>query len=195
MPDRRCDASTRRSTRPDAATSVVWSWFRWARVLMGMGASLFIAPRVAHASDREPFSIGAKPAWYALAGVTTGATTVAHDRGGYLGGEASMVRLSRAGRFCGLYGDGYHDFGARRTYATSGIELGYKFLGLDAGVASRWGDNHIEWGPTGRLFLSLGILSAYGRYAYFADARSKNDAHVVQVGALIKVPLAVWGLQ
>ena len=157
-------------------------------------AALVVAPGVAQASEEpQPFTIGPKPVWYALAGVTGGGSLVAHDRGGYAGGEASLLRLSTGGRFFGFYGDGYRDFGAERTYATAGLELGYKLLGVEAGGASRWGGGRPEWGAAGRLFVTLGALSVYGRYLYFAGSLSSNNAHVVQVGALLKVPIAVWG--
>jgi hypothetical protein len=150
---------------------------------------------MAPAADKpRAFTLGTQPAWYFLGGVTTGGTVVAHDRGGYVGGEASLVRLSRNGRFLGFYGDGYYDVGAGRTYATSGLEGGYKLIGVDGGLASRFGGDRPEWGATGRLFVSLGVVSFYGRYAYFADALGHSDEHVVQIGALVKLPFVVWGL-
>ena len=156
---------------------------------------LLLVPATAHAEDPPPFTIGAKPAWYLLAGVTTGATTVAHDRGGYVGGEASLVRLGAAGRYFGFYGDGYHDIGAARTYATLGPELGYKIVGIDLGGATRLGGARAEWGATGRLFLSVGVVSVYGRYAYFIDSLGHDNEHVVQIGALVKIPFKIWGVQ
>jgi hypothetical protein len=101
----------------------------------------------------------------------------------------------REGRFVGVYGDGYHDFGAHRTYATTGVELGYRFLGVDGGGAVRLGGDRAEWGPTGRLFLTLGIVSLYGRYAYFPEALGAKNDHVVQIGCLVKLPFHVWGVK
>lgn len=152
-------------------------------------------PGVAAAEEQQPFSIGTKPAWYVLAGVTTGASLVATDRGGYVGGELSVARLGQGGRYVGLYGDGYHDIGAGRTYATLGPEIGWKFLGIDAGAASRFGARRPEWGATGRLFLSVGVVTVYGRYAYFVDSLGRDNDHVVQVGALVKIPIKIWGLE
>ena len=152
-------------------------------------------PAVAPSNEAPvAFSIGTQPAWYLLGGVTTGGTLVAHDRGGYVGGEASVVRLSRASRFFGFYGDGYYDVGAGRTYATSGLEAGYKFFGVDGGLASRFGGERPEWGVTGRIFASVGVVSIYGRYAYFVDSLDREGGHVVQIGALVKIPFLVWGL-
>ncbi len=154
------------------------------------------APTASTDAARGPaFTMGAQPAWYLLAGVTTGATLVAHDRGGYVGGEASIVRLGRSTQFFGFYADGYHDFGGSRTYATSGIETGYKLVGVDGGLATRFGADRPEWGGTARLFVGIGVVSIYGRYAYFADSLGMSDEHVVQVGVLVKMPFNVWGLQ
>lgn len=150
-----------------------------------------VAP--ARAADAPAaFEIGSKPVWFVTGGVTSGGTLVAHDRGGYVGGELSIVRL-REGRFIGFYGDTYYDLGAHRTYATSGLELGYKFFGIDGGAATRIGGDRLEWGPTGRIFVTIGILSVYGRYAYFVDPLAAGNDHVVQIGGLFKLPFAAWG--
>jgi hypothetical protein len=148
---------------------------------------------VSAVEQKSPFTIGTKPVWYLMSGVTTGGTIAAHDRGGYVGGEASIVRLSNAGRFFGFYGDGYYDFGIERSYATTGVELGYKFLGIDGGGASRIGSGRVEWGATGRLFLTVGVISIYGRYAIFPDPIIQGNEHIVQIGALVKIPFAIWG--
>jgi hypothetical protein len=168
-----------------------------AIVTRGALAALVVTflPRVGHAAEEPAFSIGPRSAWYLLGGVTTGDTMVARERGGYVGGEASLVRLGGAGRFAGVYGDGYHDVGAGRTYATAGVELGYKLVGIDGGVATRLGGDRPEWGPTGRLFFGVGIVSVYGRYAHFVESLGTSNANVLQVGALVKIPIKVWGLE
>lgn len=147
------------------------------------------------AAETEPFKLGAQPAWYLLGGVTSGATMLAHDRGGYVGGELSLARLGRGGRFVGLYGDGYYDIGAKRTYATLGPELGYKIVGIDGGLATRFGAERIEWGGTGRVFVTVGVLAIYARYAYFGESLGRNNDNVLQVGALVKLPVKVWGIE
>ncbi len=138
----------------------------------------------AHA-DEEPFSIGARPAWYLMGGVTSGGTVVSADKGLYVGGELSFVRM-REGKFFGFYGDGYYDFGVKGAYTTGGIELGYKVVGIDGGGAFRFVDGRVEPGATGRLFFTAGILSIYGRYMFL---NADRDEHVVQVGLLLKFPL------
>jgi hypothetical protein len=138
-----------------------------------------------------PFTIGSKPGWFATAGVTAGGTAVAHARGGFVGGELSLVRL-REGRFIGAYADAYYDVGARSTYATTGVELGYKFFGVDGGLASRFGPGN-DAGPTARLFFTVGILSVYARYAYLVDPSRGGGENVLQVGGLFKLPFAAWG--
>src|SRR5262249_50760826 len=91
------------------------------------------APRAARADD-PPFTIGSRPAWYLMGGVTGGDTVVSEGGGGFVGGELSLVRL-RDGVWTGLYGDGYYDFGIDGTYVTAGGELGYRWFGFDGGAA------------------------------------------------------------
>jgi len=146
-------------------------------------------------AEGEPFELGAQPAWYLLGGVTSGATMLATNRGGYVGGELSLARLGRGGRFVGLYGDGYYDIGAKRTYATLGPEIGYKFVGIDGGVATRFGASRVEWGGTGRVFVTIGVLAIYARYAYFGESLGRDNDNVLQVGALVKLPVKVWGIE
>lgn len=143
------------------------------------------APR-AHADDDDPpFTIGSRPAWYGLGGVTAGGTVALADRGGFVGGELSLVRL-REGRWLGLYADAFHDWGTDATYVTAGPELGWRFVGVDGGVALRRRDGDLEPGASVRLLVSAGVLGAYVRYARF-DAT--DDEHVLQVGAMFKLPL------
>jgi hypothetical protein len=146
-------------------------------VLLGMGG-------VARADERA-FRIGARPAWFLLGGVTGGGTVAIDQRGGYVGGELSLVRLKNA-KYVGVYADGYWDFGIDGTYATGGVELGRKFFGVDAGAALRFADEGTELGATGRVFASVGVFSVYVRYAYFDSM--END-HVIQLGAMLKMPL------
>jgi hypothetical protein len=160
--------------------------------LLAATAVAFLSTPARAEGPPPAFTIGSKPAWFLTGGVTTGGTLVTADRGGYVGGELSIVRLHK-GRFLGLYGDGYYDVGASRTYATSGIEIGYKFFGVDGGAAARMGGDAIEWGPTGRVFVTVGILSVYVRYAYFPDPLRAGTDNVLQVGGLFKLPLAAWG--
>ncbi len=167
------------------------------RLLSSLAVVAFVSAFTAEAhadekNEKPAFTIGSSPAWYLMGGVTGGGTLVARDRGGYVGGELSLVRL-REGRFVGLYGDGYYDFGINRTYTTGGLELGYKFLGIDGGAAARFGGSRPEWGAAGRLFVTVGLLSIYGRYAYFPEPLRADNDHVVQIGALLKLPFAAWG--
>jgi hypothetical protein len=153
--------------------------------VVAAGAVFLLLEAQPAAADEEPFSIGSRPAWYLLGGATSGGTVASADKGAFVGGELSFVRL-REGRFFGFYGDGYYDFGVKGAYTTGGIELGYKFVGLDGGGALRFVHERVEPGATGRLFFTLGILSIYGRYIYL---NADRDEHVVQVGGLIKFPL------
>jgi hypothetical protein len=155
--------------------------------LIALALTLVASP--SRADEPPPaFTIGSTPAWYLLGGLTTGATLVAHDRGGYVGGELSLARLQE-GYFIGAYGDLYRDLGAHRTYATSGLEFGHRFVGFDLGAAARIGGDQVEWGPTGRAFVTVGFFSLYGRYAHFSGSQGAGNDHVVQVGVTLnRVP-------
>jgi hypothetical protein len=156
-------------------------------VLVGLAAAL---PRSAaaegEAGDDPAFTIGSRPAWFLLGGVTSGGTVGVDATGGYVGAELSLARL-RDGNYVGFYADGYYDFGIDRLYATGGVELGHQFFGIDAGPALRFGGGGADAGVAARLSLSVGLLGVYVRYAYF-DAMS--DDHVIQVGGMLKFPLA-----
>jgi hypothetical protein len=153
-----------------------------ALVLAGLAAS---APRPAAAED-DAFSIGSEPAWFLLGGLTSGGTVGVDTTGGYVGADLSLARL-REGNYVGVYGDGYYDFGIDGTYLTGGLELGHQWFGVDAGPAVRFAHGETDAGVTARINLSIGLVGIYVRYAYF-DAMS--DDHVIQVGGMLKLPLA-----
>ncbi|HKE14253.1 MAG TPA: hypothetical protein VKB80_05300 [Kofleriaceae bacterium] len=171
-----------------------------AGLLPPLVAGLLLAalPRAAAADGDPPFTIGPRPAWFLLGGVTGGATLAESEGGGgggFVGGELSLVRL-RDGRFAGLYADGYRDFGGDATYLSAGPELGVHLrsakgmqlsFGADAGLALRVADDS-DAGAAGRLSVTLfGLFSIYGRAIYLAADR---DDMVVQAGAMLKFPLA-----
>jgi hypothetical protein len=158
-------------------------------VVAGALALGVAAPRPA-AADDPPFTIGSRPAWFLLGGVTSGGTLVLADRGAFVGGELSVARL-RDGNYLGFYADGYYDWGADGTYVTGGLELGRKFVGVDGGAALRLAGGERDLGVTGRLNLSIGLFGLYARYAYFTDAMA--DDHVLQVGVAFKLPLMTIG--
>ncbi len=142
------------------------------------------------AADDPPFTIGAKPAWALLGGVTTGGTVALADRGAFVGGEVSLARLSNA-NFVGLYADSYYDWGAHGTYVTGGFEAGHKLVGLDGGIALRRMNGETDVGITGRLTVGIGMVGIFGRYAYFTDVT--DNEHVIQVGITLKLPLFTSG--
>jgi len=158
------------------------------RILAAAAIALgvLVAPP-AQAGDEPAFTIGSQPAWLVLGGVTTGGTIALADKGALVGGELSVARL-RDGNFLGLYADGYYDWGANATYATGGLELGRKLLGLDGGVALRLTDGDTQIGATGRVTVGIGVVGVYARYAHFWDVM--NDDNVIQIGLVLKLP--VW---
>jgi len=144
----------------------------------------------ARADDDPAFTIGSKPAWLLLGGVTTGGTIALADKGALVGGELSLARL-RDTNFVGVYADGYYDWGVHGTYVTGGLELGHKFVGLDGGVALRLADGDQQLGVTGRITVGLGVAGVYARYAHFWDVMT--DDNVVQIGLVLKLPLWTGG--
>jgi hypothetical protein len=157
-------------------------------LVLASGSALADEPRSETTASARPYSIGAQPAWFVLAGLTTGGTVGIDDKGGFVGGELSVVRLDR-GVFVGLYADGYYDFGVDAPMVTAGPELGYSLFALDGGVAYRRRDDSDDLGVTARITLGLGMFGIFGRYAYFDDVA--DNEHVIQVGALLKLPLYV----
>lgn len=141
---------------------------------------------VAHADDDPPFTIGSRPAWFLLGGVTGGATVALADRGGFVGGEVSLARV-RDGRWIGVYADGYRAFGGLdSTYTTGGLEFGGRFIGLDGGAALRVRGGEVDAGATVRISASAGVFSVFARYVWLD---TEEDGHAIQLGAMLKVPL------
>jgi len=158
-------------------------------------AVLAIAAAPAYADDEPAFTIGSKPAWLLLGGVTTGGTIALADKGALVGGELSLARL-RDANFVGVYADGYYDWGAHGTYVTGGLEVGHKFFGLDGGIALRHADGDNQLGATGRLTIGLGMVGVYARYAHFWEGGARQmmtDDNVVQIGLVFKLPLWTGG--
>jgi hypothetical protein len=155
-------------------------------VLAGLAGLAVSGPRPAAADDDPPFTIGSVPAWFLLGGVTSGGTVGVGATGGYVGAELGLARL-RDSNYVGFYADGYYDFGIDGLYATGGVEAGHGFFGVDAGPAVRLANGGTDAGVAARVNLSIGLFAIYVRYAYF-DAMS--DDHVIQVGGMLKFPLA-----
>lgn len=157
-----------------------------------LGLVLLVATVGAKADDG--FAVGARPVWFVTGGPLLGATVATESKGWIAGVELSLVRLREAW-FQGAYVDAYHDFGLGGTYLTGGPELGVVkrsrtlplSIGVDAGGVLRLSDA-AHYGASGRLVLTVaGTVSLFGRYAYLV---SDDDAQVVQMGLVLKFPLA-----
>src|SRR5205809_288955 len=96
--------------------------------VMAAAALLALAARPA-AADPRAFTIGSRPAWVVLGGVTGGGTVALADRGAFVGGELSVARL-RDGNYLGAYADSYYAWGVGGTYVTGGLEAGHEWLGV-----------------------------------------------------------------
>jgi hypothetical protein len=162
-----------------------WWMLRLQPVSIGLFATVICATHVTSVSaDDKPFQIGPASVWYLLGGVTSGATVALAPRGGYVGGELSLARLKDS-NYVGVFADGYYDFGIDGTYVHTGIELGRKIIGVDAGPALRFASGRSELGASARIHISAGVFGIYLRYSYF----DSSDPHVLQVGAMLKMPL------
>jgi len=151
-----------------------------------LAALAVAAPRAAAADPPPaPFAIGEQPAWFVLGGVTGGGTIEFHDRGGFVGGELSLARLD-AGTYIGAFANADYDFGVHGTIVTGGLEAGHKLFGVDAGPAMRFAGGATELGVAARVGVGIGAFGVYARYEYFDAA---TDAHVIQLGATLKLPL------
>ena len=150
-------------------------------VLLGLG-------HPAAADDDPSFVIGSRPSWILLGGLTTGGTVALGGRGALVGGEVSIARL-RDAQFAGAYADAYYDWGAHGTYVTTGLEFGHSFLGLDGGLALRFGEGGSHAGVAVRATVGLGVAGLYVRFAHFGGAMEDDSKDVLQVGLVLKLPL------
>jgi hypothetical protein len=160
---------------------------RTARAAGWLTLALSAVTAPAASADEPAFTIGSRPAWVLLGGLTTGGTVALADRGALVGGELSLARL-RDAQFAGVYADAYYDWGAHGTYVTSGLELGHSFLGLDGGIALRFADQ-TNVGVAARVTVGLGVAGLYLRYAHFGGAMD-GEKDVLQLGLVLKLP--VW---
>ena len=116
------------------------------------------------------------------------------------GGELSFVRLWMEEAtphlyvipqfdqlfWAGGYVDVIHDYGSDTTRLSLGPEVGWKHLGLDAGVLMQLGDTK-RVGVTIRPVVTFAVLALYGRYGHFTD--DMPDANFYELGLLVKLPV------
>lgn len=156
-----------------------------------VGAALVAGTaRVAAAEPDPPFVIGGSPAWFVMGGAEGGAS-LSDGRGGFAGGELSLVRLDE-GRFAGVYGGALRDFGAGTTLMSVGPELGLHVrrartlplsLAVDGGPAVELGDQ-TRWGGIARLSLTV-----FGTVSLYARGGVLDGEPLAQVGLALKFPL------
>lgn len=154
--------------------------------LAGFAAS----PASAEESSKDDaILVGYQPSWFLLGGATGGASFSPAGTGGFAGAEVSLVRTLR-GWWSGVYLDGAYEFRSRAPTVSLGPEVGYQFVGLDAGGALQFTPDGLRPGIMGRLSATAGLLSLFGRVAYWPSGAT----YTVQAGATFKLPLiAPWG--
>ena len=164
------------------------------RFLFVVLSLLLSSPASALADEDKGFTIGAKPVWFLLSGLTTGGTVGLDDKGAFVGGEMSLVRLKNA-YYLGLYADGFYDFGPNGWYVTGGPEIGFVRrsqlmqlgYGLDGGVAVRFADGESQLGWNVRASFAVnGLITLYARYLHFG---TDDNEQMIQVGLTFKYPL------
>ena len=139
--------------------------------------------------DADNVIVGHESSWFLFGGATVGRSFHSAGSGNVTGAQLSMFRLKH-GRWVGAYTDVQYDFQADAFTASIGPEMGYKFVGFDAGIGAHFGDGGPTFGPQGRLLLTAGIITLYGRFAHWPEL----EEQVVQAGLKIKLPLiAPWG--
>jgi hypothetical protein len=134
----------------------------------------------------DGFDFGNETQAFVLTGLTTGGSFGSLGGGYYLGGEVSAAWLFE-GVWGGVYADAAYDFGQGATTVSLGPEVGWMVLGLDGGLAARFGRQpDPELGFHVRGMLALGLFSLYGRYGGWPGAGGVE--HVGQVGITLKFP-------
>jgi len=162
----------------------------------GRAAALALAIAVAIAlgapTPARANSWGLDPSgFYLPVGLST-ALSVGGGRGpGYvIGGELSFARLTRAGFWLGLYTDVLWDVHAEALRWGIGPELGWAFIGLDAGVVNEWrGDVHSTGGQA-RLVATVGFVALYARWDLLFEPTVQ---HIGEFGLLLKIPFPLGG--
>lgn len=144
---------------------------------------------VAGDDTHDALVVGYDSAWKLFGGISGGGSFPTENRGGFAGVQTSVVRIKH-GRWMGIQSGLQYDFAAHSFMATAGPEIGYKYGGIDAGVAARFGGDETQFGPKGRLIATVGVISVTGGYGYFPD----TDDHLLQFGLVLKGPLiSPWG--
>jgi hypothetical protein len=157
---------------------------RVEKLIIVMAALVLVLALCAdRAHAEEPFEFGPQAGWQLMGGAAlTGGFGSAG--GGFVPGvELSINRLNERVWF-GLYADAGWDVGQDAAIVTAGPQLGWAFVGLDGGLASRFGEER-DLGGAARLLLTFGVFSIHGRYIYLPDAAE----HLGQVGITFKLPL------
>lgn len=137
--------------------------------------------------DESPLPAG----WFLPVGVNVGG--VSHFRGGagwVAGTEASLVHFSaKSFLWGGVYADALYDTAIRRARASTGLELGYLFFGLDGGPVLELGKAPAHFGLQIRPVLSVAYVQIYARWgAIFGKAQDDNFR---EIGLLLKYPFHV----
>jgi hypothetical protein len=148
------------------------------------------------ARDDQPSSVSdslTPPAsWYLPAGISIGSGL--HPELGpslLMGAELSVARLSSSWLWYGLYAEGLYDLGTKSWRPGGGLELGYRYIGLDAGyLVSLAAGERMRHGLSVRPMVTTGLITVYGRLGLLVTDGTDTYG---EIGALIKYPFDLDG--
>jgi len=165
-----------------------------ARAITATVLALSTAPPEAFAATDAPPPRRKPPrGWYLPFGVSTGMSL--HPGVGWIiGGEASLVRLwSGSLAFTGLYADALHDTATGTNRASIGLEVGQKWLGVDAGyLVELDGSSVARHGLAMRAFVTLSAVSLSLRLGWLDYDGGDDRGAFCEVGLQLKYPLALF---
>ena len=157
------------------------------------------ATRAQDAPEDGDFDLAslAEPGVYLPMGASLGGA-YRHDApdGLMLGAEVSLVSFGQVGppgSWFGGYADGCWDFGVDAFRHSTGPQFGIAMLGLDVGYLGELRDGTYRPGLSARGFVTLGVLSMFGRYGRLYGRGAVADEDVAEFGVLVKVPLRLSG--
>jgi len=104
-----------------------------------------------------------------------------------VGGEVSFAHLSEDLFWTGGYLDGVYSTRSDEWRMSVGPEIGFGFLGLDAGYVLKLGGEHsTQHGIVVRPMLTAGVVTAFFRSAWLTGAHADWSG---EIGILAKFPI------
>ncbi len=107
--------------------------------------------------------------------------------GAFIGAELSLALLSPAWNWFGGYVDTVYDTGTQNVRSSVGLELGSRYVGVDAGYVLDASDpDGLRHGVVVRPMLTTGLLSLGSRFGYLMTGQTQL---FFEAGLLVKYPI------